>query len=103
MAEGPQLQWRGDRGSASKLRVQEVKHLHPENWEVPRNKYKHGSRFNYPLRDAVPLLLWRLQTHNLVRRHQGALDVIHTRVHVRHHRREPRAREVEVGLLDGGG
>src|SRR5438067_547168 len=42
------------------------------------------------------------EPHDLVRRHERPLDVIHTRVHVRHHRRESGAREIEAGLLHGG-
>src|SRR5580658_7215329 len=82
--------------------IEEVQHLHPQNWVESADEDEHLSRRHDAFVNAVPGLLRGLQPQYFVRGNQRPFDVVHRSIEVPHDRREALTAEIVGGLLHGG-
>src|ERR1022692_3599181 len=94
--------WR-DLRAKLECRIEEVQHLHPQNWVESAYEDEHLSRRHDAFMNTVPSLLWWLQAQYFVRGNQRPFNVVHRSIEVPHDRREALTAEIVGGLLHGGG
>jgi len=81
--------------------IEKVEHLLAVDRRTPRDENQHVTWSDDLFVFSLPLLFWRQQSQNFVRRQERPLNLLYAFIHVVEHWRTSRAAVGECSLLDG--